>query len=127
MGISSDGILTFGICVDEGEVCRLPWRLDEEDEDIEAWIAAECGIASPGHSHYQPSDWTDYWAKQREVVGSYPIEEVCHCSDGYPMYILALRGTSVTASRGCPEVIDAETLAADRTESIQLLREFCAK
>ena len=52
------------------------------------------------------------------------IEVVLHCSFDYPMLIIAVRDTCVTAYRGCPKAVTPET---PKQEKIDALKEVLSK
>ncbi len=116
MGTSTDGILAYGVDLPEYEGCDysdLPWAEDGDDEfgDTIARLA--------GGRQYPEEGWLDDKRKAAEACG---LELVFHCSYDYPMYILAVRGTEHTASRGYPTEIK-ELPTPDATK----LREWCKK
>jgi hypothetical protein len=93
MGVSTDGILAFGVAL-ELEQEPFPWPgVDPESEEAEEmdlgmWLGKQAGLPD-----------TDF-AKMRELEAQCPIESVTHCSHEYPMFIVALRGYYKSASRG---------------------------
>lgn len=102
MGVSTDGILVFGIAYDEGELPEFlsAWADErgEEDPDFDEYLDSISGLPQYGEEGH---DFT----KSREWREAQPVEMVHHCSYDYPMYILAVRGTKTTAWRGHPQVI----------------------
>lgn len=91
MGVSTDGILVYGI--DLEEEFPLAWgEYDPDDDDYE----------------FDIDEFID------ERTGEVPaVEVVWHCSYHYPMYILAIPGTRIRALRGYPESIDSSSLEID--------------
>ena len=94
MGVSTDGILVYGIPMEEefnfmGELYT--------DEYIDHLLGVEeCE-----------------WDVRRDARNACPVEIVSHCSYDYPMYIVALTGTRIWASRGYPVEVDPEKLNID--------------
>lgn len=77
MGISSDGILCYGFCLDDED--ERP--IDELEEQLEAKVGVSC------------DEWGEKWG----------VTLVEHCSDSWPMWILAIHESAHYASRGFPE------------------------
>ena len=89
MGISSDGILVFGIELGlEDEPPAFLYDESGTEYDFEDMIDAELGIADLPYG------------ERSEARKAYPVDLVWHCSYDYPMYILAVPGTEVKAWRG---------------------------
>lgn len=80
MGVSTDGILVFGIPLEEGI----------EFPEVEGY----------------GDDFGEYVYDARREDPNFPVDLVTHCHHEYPMYILAVSGTETTASRGYPQKID---------------------
>lgn len=103
MGQSTDAILCFGVPLDNEEE---PPPFMEGYDELDELLMKEGGHprwGEPGHS----------FDAQREWLKGQPVEMVLHCSGDYPMYILAVRGTVTTASRGYPE--EVQTTDPDHT------------
>ena len=103
MGTSTDGILCYGIDLGE-DVSELPWNEKTDDwedvyEDIDDWWAQINGCDYGVIGDY---DLLCKWQEENPM----PVDLVWHCSYEYPMYILAVVDTEITANRGCPEVVD---------------------
>lgn len=81
MGVSTDGILCYGIPLDPEE--KLPWEDDQYEGDFDTWF-------------------------EEKYPGIYkaPAILVRHCSESYPMHIMALPGTYMMAWRGQPSKIE---------------------
>lgn len=151
MGVSTDGILAYGINLggveDDADLFWLPKDEDgdtiydenEGEPNFETWWEEQNGVSSK-------AIWAEYyaweklnktgeyehdsklvekyeklnpqWRKKldkyyddaRRVRDDCPVELVMHCSYDYPMYILAVKNSQFTASRGYPEEIDPENL-----------------
>lgn len=128
MGVSTDGIVCFGILLDED--VELPWESGEweEDSDIEGWWRATRGYQEP----FVIADWDAvsddqmraYYEHRREWEEEHPcpVEPVNCCSGEYPMWILAVPGSVQTAHRGLPQTLEVPTVHEAAGE--QLLK-FC--
>jgi hypothetical protein len=109
MGISSDGVISYGLKFEEGY--EFPWQ----GEDYTDWWLKESGYKEPfklwdSNGNFpngvKPADSviTEYYNHRREFKKEHPLpfEMVDYCSGEYPMYILAVPGTIITANRGHP-------------------------
>ena len=106
MGISSDGLLAFGINFGE----ELPQPFQGYDEfDLDDIIADESDLPIYREG-MTDAETTTYFARRREILEASPVEHVMHCSYDYPEHIFAVRGFSHRASRGYPETIYPENL-----------------
>lgn len=114
MGVSTDGILVFGIQLPEEET---PEFLEGFENDFDDFIDSLNGLPQWGEEGHD-------WNKTHAFRDNFPVDLVQHCSYDYPMYILAVRGTEIMASRGYPKEIDPLTLKVD-PEKIEFLRKFC--
>lgn len=123
MGVSTNGIIAFGIDLGADEETEFPWA---EQEDFEDWWTAASGF-----SHPEPKwggdgpDIAEYFAAKKLWLKEHPcpVEHVIHCSYDYPMSILAVPGTVTENTRGNPEKIELATVSAD---AIAALKRFCA-
>lgn len=114
MGISSDGILVYGIPYDEDET---PAFLEEFEGDFDGYLDSISGLpdyGQPGHD----------FAAQRAFREACPVDVVTHCSYDYPMYIIAVRGTESRNSRGY--VTEIASLDVSR-ERLSAFTEWCAE
>ena len=104
MSTSTDGQLCYGI---ELEDCgELPW----EDYDFEDWYAQEILKIDTSEMEYE---------ERSKIYDSIKIDCLFHCCYDEPMHILYIKGTELTASRGCPEHVDMADLSkAITSESI---------
>jgi len=115
MGVSSDGILVFGI--ELGREDELPEFLYTEDGDeieFDEMVDAELGISDLSYG------------ERAEARKAYPVDLVWHCSYDYPMYILAVPGTEVSASRGYPHEF-TDGLPTVTQEQIDALKAWAAE
>ncbi len=102
MGTSTDGIICMGIFTGEEspfEVCSRTGDLPDADDfiyDAEGWWFAYKGYDGP-------DDYTaeKEWLEENPM----PFEMFNTCSGDYPMWIIAVPGTGITARRGYPEKI----------------------
>ena len=132
MGVSTDGIVCYGICLDEDQ--ELPW--EECYDDIEEWWIREIlGYENPFEIYDEDGEYIDGIKPPKEKFGQYydayfafkkdnplPVKLVQHCSDEYPMYILALPRTVTRASRGYPEPISTSPMLS---QDCAMLVNFC--
>lgn len=132
MGISTDGILCFGIMLEE-EI-ELPWGKD----DIEDWWIYEVkGYKNLYEVYDDKGEYINGVKPAEEVIDKYfearrkfkeknplPISLVLHCSCDYPLYIVSLPHLNFYAERGYPEKIDPEKLNV-KTRDVDLIVNFC--
>lgn len=133
MGISSDGQLCFGILLTEEQ---LPW--DEEGYDgFDDWWLNQCGYKPPFQMFDERGHWLNgvkppeerleaYFAHRRAFEDTHPcpVVLVTHCSYEYPMYIIALPGTDISAWRGHPKKVDKLISSQPADEEIRVLESF---
>ncbi len=102
MGISSDGMLFFGI--DFGEDLPEPFAGLEDDGgfDFDEWLCERAGLPYKGTE-------TD-WEGREAAKAACPVEYEIHCSYDYAMHIFCARGLGWRASRGYPVEIDPKNL-----------------
>lgn len=113
MGVSTDGILVYGIAFEEEEV---PDFLEPFDGDFDDYLGSISGLpqyGEPGHS----------FDDHRKFRDACPVDVVTHCSYDYPMYIIAVRGTELRNKRGY--VAEVESLAVDE-EKFAAFKAWCA-
>lgn len=154
MGVSTDGELAFGI--DFGEDNPLLERdedgdliegdEDEDSSDLADFLARKTGLVSPylklphevNHGPYDAyDDWkkenpwfeaeaNEYFEAKRKLADACPLEIHLHCSYDYPMFILAIKGTHLSASRGSPQKVNFARLNSLVTEDkLAEARKFC--
>ena len=111
MGVSSDGIVVFGI--DLGE--EPPEFLDGDFDDYLDSISGLPQYGEPGHS------WDAINAHRKAC----PADVTIYCSYDYPMYILAVRDTEVRVSRGY--VIDVSDLPAPDEARLAAFKAWCVE
>lgn len=125
MGVSTNGILFYGICVDPEDV-EIPWH--EGDMDIEEYYAKQMGLDAPDEEYSDEviiqDKYHKFWKERNKIHAASKCEVVYHCSYDYPMYGMAISDSVITARRGYPEEIkninkDAQWEA--------LLKNYCEK
>ena len=107
MGVSNDAQLVFGFAFEDEE--SKPEFLGEFD-DLDDYLTAALTDQS--------------YEKQRKIIEACPAEIIWHCSYDYPMYILAVRGTMISSSRGYLEEITSEKLTV-APEKIAAFKTWC--
>jgi hypothetical protein len=137
MGVSTNGQICYGILFDEDY--DFPWQEGDEDDDIEHWWVYT--VHGFKHSFELYTEAGDYIGGQRpaqdvldrhyeekhefeKTIPGLPVELVNVCSCDYPQYILAVRGTEMTAYRGYPKVFNPASLTVT-DEQKQALLDFC--
>ena len=100
MGVSTDGILCFGV----------------------EFYDPEEGKEEPTIEGMQFNEWYEANWCNDEI----PADLITHCHREYPMYILALRNRVSIANRGFPEHLEPEQLIVP-DEDIQVFKEWCEK
>jgi len=123
MGISSDGIIAYGIDLGEGldddECNEFPWQDREKyDGEFREWVLRE--ILGFTEEWYDGNE--GYFDRQNAVLKPFPLEMVSHCSYDYPMYFLSIKGTERRASRGYPTFIEGLPEVTSKQRSA--LKEF---
>lgn len=136
MGVSTDGQICFGVLFEDGY--EFPWDADEFEGFEEDWWRSvngyiplhkpytEDGNYAPGWGQNDPRLDEHYKHKQAwEDEHPLPFELVNYCSGEYPMYILAIPGTVITAYRGVPVEIQP-SLTIDK-KALDRFNDLCAK
>lgn len=122
MGVLTDAILCYGVAFEEDH--EFPWSGNEEDDEF--WYYNIILKYNPLHRLYdddgaylkdtpyevKEAEWDNY--KKFRDQNPKPYQLVRHCSNEYPMYILAIPSTVKKASRGYPEKI--YSLRVDQSE-----------
>jgi hypothetical protein len=144
MGISSDGILFYGIPFDDGT--EMPWESGDSYQDCEDWLAEVfCGIAHPSAPYPEVREvwdgkrhkperaltaaeeqakktYQEYWRAKHKAVAGLPFEFRIHCSFDYPMHYITVK--QYTNSRGYATEIESWELPDNADE---ILRDVCEK
>lgn len=120
MGNSTDGMLCYGVKAEEGY--EFPWdEWSEEDNDLvyedpEHWWLDVTGFHQK-HLETLKNQGHDAWfEKMQEHKKSLPFELVNYCSMDCPAYIVAAKGSVITANRGYPVELDIEEIARTKDE-----------
>jgi hypothetical protein len=144
MGQSTDANIAFGVDLQE----ELPYEGADEN-DIGAYVALREGYKNPWDDlpdevNYGSNDPYARWRQEhpeweeriedwdqtkRMFEDGSPVVIDHHCSCDYPMYVVALKGTVLTASRGAPEEFGigwmADALTMNAETRIREAQEFC--
>ena len=96
MGISSDGILVFGI--DLGDKYPDKFIVDE-NTDFEEFLCKEANLEE-WRADFSDEERSAYYEKIFKIKDECPVEIVWYCSYDYIMYILAVKSTEILACRG---------------------------
>lgn len=139
MSISTDGQICYGVVL--ADTSNFPWNISEFDYDINTWWTY--GILGFTHSFElfdEKGGWIEprqskkiedkYFQEQRDFEENHekiPYELVNYCSGDYPMYILAIKRTCLSARRGYPEKFSPQELSLISQEEDRDLIEFCKK
>lgn len=132
MGVSTDGILAFGVILEDG--IRLPWYDEKHEGDIESWwrdVNGFVDVHQPWNENggYAPG-WTrddhrlkDHFAAQRlwTKENPCPVDPVNYCSGDCPMWAIAVPSSVRSARRGYPETIDLDNLIVTDDDQQKLL------
>ena len=110
MGVSTDAKIAFGINLGE----ELPENFTEEIQegdsfDFDEWWLNENSFPA-WKEGMSDTESTKYWADRAAMIDTCPVELILHCSYDYAEYILAVRGTHLSASRGYPEAFNPANL-----------------
>lgn len=145
MPLSSDGIVTFGVGVDEEYVLPFPWPPESQEDlgepvcELGEYLARRRGVLNPRENAGpgcdpemgwpeggEPADWPERvraWHSAIDLAEKEaPIELISHCSHEVPMYIVALKGTTITAKRGYPQELILPTIDPVK---IEVAAAFC--
>lgn len=127
MGVSTDGILFYGILLDEDIDYKFQNYYDEDtSEDIEVdweeYYAKQVGVIPPKEEYddTNPGDYQKFWKESREAVAESHCEIGVHCSFDYPMYYVAVK--EFRNSRGFSTEISDLSVTYNLVEK---LKSFC--
>ena len=121
MSQSTDGQICFGISFPEG--FEFPW--DKADCWQENWWR-NINNYKPLfdlHDNASDEDCKKYYEHRRafDEQNPFPVTLINTCSGDYPMYILAIPTTCLTASRGYPKIFDPKSLTIEQKDIDGLL------
>ena len=121
MGVSTDGILTYG--VDFGEDLPKPLMefMEDTENDYSEYFYEKLGVKYENYDSYEA-----FSLAKDKVKHDIPCEIVMHCSYDFPMYIISIPGTTANASRGWPEGQGINILAPE-PEKIEKMRKWFQK
>ena len=140
MSISSDAQISYGVLIEEeGMADMLPW-IREGGEEFGSWWLRETGFEHSFEIYDGKGDYVNGMKPPDNIINKYyeeedlwmkdhpfPFEEVNYCSSDTPMYILAIPGTTLTASRGYPAMFNPTTSLFGMERQTQRLLDFCEK
>ena len=135
MGTSTNTQICYGIPFEED--FEFPWGEQELDD---WWLDDVLGYKPPFQLYddqgnyldgHRPSDdkVNEYYAHRREFLAEHPlpITLVNYCSGDYPMWIIAIADSIVTAHRGEPIDITDSLFEAKYFNHSASLLEFCVE
>jgi hypothetical protein len=136
MGQSTNAILCYGFSVGEEDDPPSWMEVEEEDEfDFDNLVLKHFGgdLSEPrefDEDKYNKDPeirkaWAEYWAAKKSVVDGVGVTLVRHCSCDYPLYILAVKVSQKTASRGFPIVFEGDIIHEEEWKNT--LETFCLK
>lgn len=129
MGVSTDAILVYGIdlCDEEGETPLFMQNDDGDEIEFDDVLLNDAGYAPWGWDADDAvcEPYEVYSARRKDAQEQAGVELVTHCSGDYPMYILAVSGAGMSASRGIPLAVDVPILNMNQLEGREKLRVFC--
>lgn len=136
MGVSTNGVICYGIQFDEDT--EFPWNDDKYEGDIDSWWLHSVVEFKPSLEIYgEDGNYIDGKVPSDEVINAYyaerraaenanplPIELVNYCSANAPMYIVAVPSTIKRALRGYPTWFEPTALTVTDEEKAALIA-FC--
>lgn len=102
MGVSSDGILVYGIDLGEERPAFLG-----EGAEFDDLLLQEGGQPKWGDDGFS-------WANKNAFLETQPADLTSYCSYDYPMYILSVRGTETNVARGYVKEISSLSVDAGK-------------
>lgn len=128
MGVSTNAYIAFGINIDEGELPESIETLIEEGKIEEFWqddlAAYEGGLVYNGE---EGERYDEFWNKKQELVKNYPVEIEMHCHYDCAMYVVAVKGTCLSASRGFPTAFGPDHMTKVEQKDIDAFKTWCEK
>lgn len=138
MGVSTDGIIGYGVILEEGT--PSPFGDEWYEDALEDWWRMENGYKDIHEPYNDEGGYAEGWSKGDERFTEYfdhrrewlksnplPVQPVNYCSGDYPMWMLAVPGTVVECSRGCPTRINPTGSNGVIKESLDPYLEFIDK
>lgn len=125
MGVSNDAVLVFGQDFQE-ELPDFLVQAAEQGLEFEDLVYRLAGLADNWRDNMTDLERSTLCDLRREALDACPVDLVRYCSWDYPMYILAVRGTEISASRGNIREVDPEELLVD-PRKITAAREWLAQ
>lgn len=128
MSTSTDAILFYGYAFEEED--HAPWPSDrgadvDDDDEEEGWEdrwARLNGIEQP-EGEYDQKKYGAYLDKRFKLTKACGVEIDTHCSGDVPMYLVAVVGSKLVASRGYPEKVPELAVGADWDEKLHAFME----
>jgi hypothetical protein len=129
VGQSTNGILCYGFCLPYEDE-PIPWLQiegeDDEEMEFDEFLAKLEGLEKPTADYKEdPKPHKAYWKAKDELAAKVGVTLVYHCSGDYSMYILAIRESEYTASRGYPKGLGQGL--PDTVEWRDRLKAFCER
>lgn len=109
MGTSTDAILFYGFSFEDDDA---PEWIEEGEETWEEKYAIAHGVNPENHK------------KAWDIANQSPCELNYHCYIDYPMYLIAIKKTKITANRGGPEEISEKHFKTEKSWDKEI-RDFC--
>lgn len=126
MGLSSDGILFFGINLgdDEDREEPLPWEGKDGEGEWEDFVAKKAGIEKPTVEYTDETEalYDEYFEKRNKLVAATGCDVLQHGADSCLAHAIVLKHTS--ASRGYPVKLEREYFEVSTTDVLKII-EFC--
>lgn len=135
MGVSTNGIIAYGVICEEG--LELPWLTREYDCDIQDWWFEITGFQSRFQPFTEDGNYAEGWTREDPRLEEYyderrewltqnpiPVEVENYCSGDVPMFALVIPETNFNCRRGYPVRFDPAELSVT-TEQVEVLKSFC--
>lgn len=136
MGISSDGQICYGIAFEEDY--PFPWVDKKWEGNAESWWFKDvCGYKPLFEMFDKDGMWINGEEFPKEKISEYyadydkfkaanpmPVEIEMYCSYDYPMYIVSVPGTTLSASRGYTEEFTPSEIDPVKAKAVI---DFCEK
>jgi len=125
MGVSTDGILFFGINLgdDEDREELLPWEEEGEEGDWGDFVTRKLGIVHPDEEDGPLVD--AYYLQKHIALIALGCEVQIHGAESCCAQAVVVKSSYKSASRGFPEKLSQEFLNSITEEDITKLKKFC--